>query len=291
MLDSVSAAPAFEPDGRVLALSSLVETRQYAPRVKATHKYAQIARSIAAIGLVEPLVVRPEPGNTGSYFLLDGHLRVAALRDAGHADALCLISTDDEAFTYNNRVNRLTAAQEHRMISRAVERGVPEQVLADVLGLEPRTVRRKAQLLRGIAPAAGDLLARADCPLAVYETLRRMTADRQVEAAALMAAQGRFTLPFAKALLAASRPEDRRPSRRTSGAAVTHEQMQKVQRELDGLQSQLKSTDERFGLDALHFTLALGHISKIMQNQQLYSWLAYQRPEYLEEFSAIISDR
>jgi hypothetical protein len=35
---------------------------------------------------------------------------------------LCLIATDDEGYTYNNRINRLAIIQEHRMILKAIER-------------------------------------------------------------------------------------------------------------------------------------------------------------------------
>ena len=63
------------------------------------------ARS-AQIGLVEPPVVARDPRPSGKYFLLDGHLRVEALKDLGMTEVECLVSTDDEAFTYNKRVNR-----------------------------------------------------------------------------------------------------------------------------------------------------------------------------------------
>jgi L-fucose mutarotase/ribose pyranase (RbsD/FucU family) len=43
------------------------------------------------------------------------------LKDMGHTDALCLVSTDDEAFTYNKRVNRFATVQEHKVILKAVE--------------------------------------------------------------------------------------------------------------------------------------------------------------------------
>ena len=33
----------------------------------------------------------------------------------------CLVSTDDEAFTYNKRVSRLSPVQEQRMIAKAIE--------------------------------------------------------------------------------------------------------------------------------------------------------------------------
>mgnify|MGYP002130196877 CR=1 FL=1 len=60
--------------------------------------------------------------------LLDGHIRMFALQELGFTDAPCLIAKDDESYTYNNRINRLSTIQEHFMIRRAVDRGVtPER--------------------------------------------------------------------------------------------------------------------------------------------------------------------
>ena len=36
--------------------------------------------------------------------LLDGHVRLMILKDLGQTSAKCLISTDDEGFTYNHKV-------------------------------------------------------------------------------------------------------------------------------------------------------------------------------------------
>jgi ParB-like chromosome segregation protein Spo0J len=48
-------------------------------------KYATIVASIKEIGLVEPPVVYPAKGNGSAkkYILLDGHLRLEALKDLG----------------------------------------------------------------------------------------------------------------------------------------------------------------------------------------------------------------
>jgi hypothetical protein len=37
------------------------------------------------------------------------------------------LARDDEAFTYNKRVNRLSIVQEHFMILRAIDRGCPKR--------------------------------------------------------------------------------------------------------------------------------------------------------------------
>jgi ParB-like chromosome segregation protein Spo0J len=60
--------------------------------------------------------------DTNSYLLLDGHLRIEVLRDLGQTEVECLVSTDDEAFTYNKRISRLSPVQEQRMIAKAIER-------------------------------------------------------------------------------------------------------------------------------------------------------------------------
>ena len=55
------------------------------------------------------------------------------LRDRGVTEVACLISTDDEAFTYNNRVNSIAIIQEHKMILKAIENGVSEERIAKSL--------------------------------------------------------------------------------------------------------------------------------------------------------------
>src|ERR1700740_2696883 len=88
-------------------------------------RYKRIGGSIGEIRIGEPLVVARQE-HTGPYMLVDGHLRHATLMDLGNSEAPCLIADDDEAFTYNKRVNRLATIQEHYMIVKAIERGFPK---------------------------------------------------------------------------------------------------------------------------------------------------------------------
>lgn len=61
-----------------------------------------------------------KPSRESQYILLDGHTRLVALKQLGFDKAPCLVATNDESYTYNNRVNRLSSIQEHLMIRRAV---------------------------------------------------------------------------------------------------------------------------------------------------------------------------
>src|SRR5262245_28920593 len=94
---------AFERESVVVAVGNLVPLKTLRPGTKNTKKYLQIIRSIGAIGLVEPPVITPDPNRPGTYFLLDGQLRIEALKDLGVAEVECIISTDDETYTYNKK--------------------------------------------------------------------------------------------------------------------------------------------------------------------------------------------
>jgi FixJ family two-component response regulator len=72
-------------------------------------------------------------------------MRIEVLKDSGAQEVECLISTDDEAFTYNRQISRLAPIQEHKMILKAIERGVPEERIAAALDLSPRSIMRKAR--------------------------------------------------------------------------------------------------------------------------------------------------
>ena len=221
-----------------MGLDRIILLKTIRPGTKEGKKYAQIVSSVRAIGLVEPPMVIPDQKHPGSYFLLDGHLRIEALRELGINEVECLVSTDDEAYTYNKRLNRLAAVQEHRMITRAVERGVPAERIAEALGLDVVTIHRRFRMLDGICAEAVELLKDTPCPLKVFDLLRQMAPTRQVEAAELMIGQNNFSSMFAKALLIAT-PEkqlvDPRKRKPSGANAVSSEQIARMERELANL--------------------------------------------------------
>ena len=97
----------FEQSVAVLPLSALLPLKTVPEAIKQTAKYKQIARSVREIGIIEPLVVARSKDQSGRYLLLDGHMRYAALTDNAAEEVRCLVAEDDEAYTYNKRINRL----------------------------------------------------------------------------------------------------------------------------------------------------------------------------------------
>lgn len=280
---------AFEPESVVLSLDQITPLKTLRPGTKDSKKYAQIVRSVRAIGLVEAPVVARDQKHPKRFFLLDGHLRLEALKDISVDRVECLVSTDDETYTYNKRINRLVPVQEHRMVLRAMERGVPEAQIAEALGLEVTSVRRRARMLEGICPEAVELLNNAPCPFRVFDVLRQMVPLRQIEAAELMVGQGNYTAVFARALLVATSESQlvRAPKSKSKDQVAITEQIARMERELSGLQTQIKSVEETYGVDNLQLTLAKGYLAKLLGNARVVRWLAKNRQEYLAEFQAV----
>ena len=280
----------FEEVGVRLPIAAIQPLRVVSNAVKKTPKYAQIAASIREVGIVEPPVVARDRADRSKYLLLDGHFRVEVLKDMGTTEVVCLVSTDDEAFTYNKRVNRLAPIQEHRMIARAIDRGVSSSDIADALGLQAQSVIRRFKLLEGISPEAAEMLKDTPCSMKVFDILRQMSAVRQIEAADLMIGQHNFTTMFARAIRAATPDSQLVAPRKTSGAATTTpsgQQIARMERELAALQTQVKSVEETYGIDNLHLTVARGYISKLLANGRIIRWLAHHHQEYLGEFQKI----
>jgi ParB-like chromosome segregation protein Spo0J len=132
----------FIPDPLVVPLDKLLPSRKLPENINGTKKYRQIVESLRSIGLIEPLTIGPSTDG-GLHILLDGHTRLMAMKELGITEAQCLIATDDETYTYNNRINRLSTVQEHMMIKRAINRGVSPEKLAKSLNVDLSHIMRK----------------------------------------------------------------------------------------------------------------------------------------------------
>ncbi|WNC95045.1 plasmid partitioning protein RepB C-terminal domain-containing protein [Paraburkholderia sp. FT54] len=280
----------FESQPIVLQLGALHSSSALPKNVASGKKFLQILASIAVIGLVEPLIVARIKDNAGGFRILDGRLRVEALRRLGLDDALCVVATDDEAYTYNKYISRLTSAQDARMIAQAIEHGVPRERIASVLGIEVDTVKRRASLLDGISHEAASLLADKPCPATTFQALKQLKPVRQIAAVELMCGQGNFTSAFARAIVGATPPEqiEHANERKTSNDVT--EQLIKLERELATLQTAVAQTDERYGVEHLHLTVSIAYIATLLDNERIGTWLNERRPDFFAQFEIISQD-
>jgi ParB-like chromosome segregation protein Spo0J len=280
---------AFERQIVLVPTESVLPLRKVSELTRNTVKFRRIAASVKEIGIIEPLIVAQAKNSSGIYLLLDGHMRYAALVDLGATQLRCLIAADDEAFTYNKRINRLATIQEHYMIVRALERGVSEEKLAKALDVDVQSIRRRRTLLDAICNEVIDLFKDKIVSPVAFNILRKMKPARQIEAAELMAASGNYSTSYARALLAATRQYDLvNPDRPKRVAGMTHEQMARMEREMETLQRDFKAVEASYGDDVLHLVIASGYLSKLVSNPEIERYLQRRHPELIEEFRSII---
>jgi hypothetical protein len=284
-----SVAPAAFADSTVqVPVGDLNALRPVTDAVRKTRKYSQIVASVREIGMVEPLVIAPDRKAKGKYLVLDGHLRLEVLKELGETDAVCLVATDDEAYTYNNRINRLAIIQEHRMILRAIERGVSEDRLAAALNVKLDHIRRKRRLLDGICPDAASLLEDRHISINTFDTLKKMGPERQVEAAELMIAMNKFSISYARTLLAGTPEAQLAPGRRRiKPRGVTDEQLVLMQRESANLDREFRLIEESYGPDHLDLVLAKGYVGRLVGNNRVARYLEQHHKDILAELLQI----
>lgn len=271
-----------------IPLVDIQPLRLVSATIKKSPKYNQIVTSIREVGIIEPPVVSPDRGVRGKYLLLDGHLRVEVLKDMGETEATCLVSTDDEAFTYNKRVSRLAIIQEHKMILKAIDRGVPEERLAKALNIDIRTLRHKQKLLEGICAEAAEILKEKFIPIHTFWILKRMLPLRQIEAAELMVAMNRYTVNYARSLLAAtSKDQLVAPDKPKVVRGLSEEQVAMMERESANLQREFKLAEQSYGADHLDLVLMKGYLAKLISNANVVRYLAQHHEILLAEFSKI----
>ena len=290
--ENVALHFAFLPNLVTLKPHLLRPHRPLAAGATNSKKFLQVLASIATVGLVEPLVVIEDKSRPQCYVVLDGRLRLEALRRLKKDAADCLLSTDDETYTYNRHVNRLTPAQDARMIAEAVRRGLPQARIAAVLGIDARTVKAKATLLEGLCAEGVALLADKNCPASVYATLKSMKPLRQLEAAELMCSQANFTSAFARAIRSTTTPDQlitrEAPKGRTDREVAS--QVACLEREIATLQATFSNAEETYSVEHLELAVSASYIAKLMRNGKVSAWLQDRYPNYWAQLNAVAGE-
>lgn len=280
---------AFETQTKRLPIEEIQPLRLIPEQVKQSQKYRQILSTVKEKGLVEPPVVTKGKGQGSKHLLLDGHLRLEALKKIGETHVNCLIATDDEAFTYNKRVNRLAAVQEHRMILKAIERGVSEEKLAKSLNLNIRSIRQKRDLLNGICNEAVEILKDKHCPAKTFDLLKRVKPVRQVEAAELMVATSNYSSSYAEAIVEVT-PEEQlvdRPGKKKH--AISRDEIERMERELSKLHGEIKEVEKTYGPNILALVTMRSYVKQLLNNPKVSSYLDMHYPDLQREFENIVA--
>lgn len=279
---------AFVDQPILVPIDRLLPSRKEPQAVRESKKFKQLKASIEAVGLIEPLSVA-KADKAGCHVLLDGHLRLVAATLLGWRAVPALVASDDEGYTYNSRINRLTTIQETHMLRRAVERGVAPERLAQALNVDVRVIQKKVTLLDGLCEEALEMLKDVVFPTNVGLALKKMKPTRQIECVELMVSANNFTHSYAEALLvatpAAMLVDEAKGLKRPAG--VSKDQLLKMENEMASVQRQYKLVEQTYGQDVLNLVLAKGYIGRLLANEAICGYLLRHHPELVEEFRAI----
>lgn len=277
----------FDTETVTVRLDDIVSLKVIEPKILAGEKFKQIISSIREVGIIEPPVVsRSKSG--GKYVLLDGHRRIEALRQLGSTEVECLISTDDEAFTYNKHINRLSTIQEQRMLNKAMKQ-VPKERLAKALNLDESSITRKHNLVHGICPEALDILKDKMVAAGVFVHLRRMKPLRQIEAAQLMNQARVYSISYAKAILVATPKEQLvNPQKPRKIKGMGDADAAQIEHDMAGLHKKQKLIQENYSLDVFNLMLAKNFLTTLLANANVRRHLKMHHPDILAPFQKIV---
>jgi hypothetical protein len=280
----------FELKTVLVPISSITTRGTLTSELRKSRKYRQIASSIAYLGLVEPLVVSPI--GDGKFLLLDGAIRLDILKERSQLEVRCVVSTDDEGYTYNKRVNQLSNIGEHYMILKALSNGVSEQDISVALSVDVETIRRKRSMLDGICKEVVELLTNRRVAVQTYAILRKMKPIGQIQAAERMIHANAYSTRMAKALLTITKPEllvtPEKVSRSSPGSGA---KLEVLQQESEALLTDLKKVEESYATQALDLTLGLGYVERLLANPRIAKYLAKHHAELLNEFTKLLGEK
>lgn len=247
-------------------------------------KYKAILASIKAIGLVEPLVITFKDGKIR---LLDGHIRLHILKSLGITKTDCLVSTDDEAYTYNRHISQISNVQERNMIMRAIDNGASMEKVAAALGIDIKTLQTKKNLLENIHPDVVEMLKTQKIPTKTFDYLRRMKDMRQIEVAQFMCNAGNFSSPLAHHFWADTKPEMLRiqPLRRNESDI---EKLASLENAIGKIHREYRLIYGDFGRHVAKLQMAQAWVRSIFANPLAQRFLEKNYPDILRRFNELV---
>jgi transcriptional regulator with XRE-family HTH domain len=208
--------------------------------------------------------------------------------DSGEKNVDCLIALEDEAFTYNHKINRLNAVQEHFMIMKAINNGVSEDTIAAALNVNIANIREKKNLLNGICPEVVQLLRGKQANADTFRQLRKAKAMRQIEMAELMCATTNYSARYANFLIA-STPEDQliESAQPKENNGISQADLARMEREMESITRDFKQIEDTHGKNTLNLVIVIGYLKKLLNNARVVRYLASNYQELLDEFQKL----
>jgi len=280
---------AFELEGITLPIDRILPLKSLSKSIRSSQRYLRIKASMREVGIIEPPIVFPQEGGKGVYMMLDGHVRLDIANSLDLKSLFCLIATDDEAFTYNHKVNQLAPIQEHFMILRAIKNGVSEERIAKTLNVNIDTIKQKRDLLTNICPEAVELLRNRRASAGAIREMKRVKPMRQIEMAELMVASNNYTATYAECLVMASSPDQLlEPSQHTAPERMEEHDVARLQSEMRSMEREFRLVQKEYGQNMLNLVVVVGYLRSLLDNAAVVRFFSQAEPAILGEFQKIM---
>ena len=263
--------PAFDLNCIKIAIDELQES---APRkdFRVLASYQYILASIKSLGVIQPIVVTKI--SNGKYKILDGHIRFYALRELGQKYVYCIVSTDDERYTFDAQINGLSTFQRAGMIQRVVDSGVPLEHIAESLGFSVSKLKAELDVTRGIDKAAIDILKSANVPRATLQALRKVKPLRQIEIAERMVSEGKFTCIFVSGMVMATPPNMLvNPNSTSRSRPEDILEITSIETNSKNLMARVREAEEKYSTQIYELTIICGFLNKLFKNPKIDSYI------------------
>jgi RepB plasmid partitioning protein/ParB-like nuclease domain len=278
----------FDLEEIVLPLDRIISQKPITDKIRESQKYKQIAAAVKYVGIIEPIVVFPMTDREGYYRLLAGEVRLDILLATETTETICLLSKDDEAFTYNHKVNRISPIQEHFMVLQAVKKGVSEEDIAQALNVNVAQIRAKRDMLRGICNEAIARIKDYTFTAAAIYVIRKMHATRQIVVVNQMIAMSSFSEKFALQMLA-STPQnllvEKKPKYMEHLSAQSIAQMDT---ELQQSRTQQEDIREQLGSVNVQLTRISTYCEKLLRNGLVHKYLKKHHTQELYDMLQLL---
>lgn len=219
-------------------------------------------------------------------------MRLEILKESGRNAVDCLVAIDDEAFTYNHKVNQLSPIQEHYMILKVLNLGVSEDRIAKAINVDVSLIRKKRDLLEGICPEAIELLKHTRTSPDAFHQIRKVKPMRQIEIAELMVASNNYSASYAKCLYIATPAEQQiEPAQPKDANGFNADDIARMEREMESVTQDFRLIEESHGKNVLNLVLVVGYLKKLLDNARVVRYLSRYRPEVLSEFQKIVETK
>jgi hypothetical protein len=272
-----------------VAIDDIVTIKTNIARIMRGRKYKQILKSIQSVGIIEPPVIIWK-NEISKYILLDGHLRIEALKELGTQTVSCLISNDDESYTYNKYVNRLSPIQANKMINKAISKGISEEKIATALDRDIKSITQKRDMLHGISHEVIELLKDKVISEKNFRLLRKMKPIRQLVATKLMLDNNKFTYGFLKNIFDTSRDDDlliKKRKQKMSNEILENRIL--LERENLILHGDIQSIRDEYGINMINFTALQKYIHRLMKNEKVADFIRCFDEDVFDLFSKVIA--